>query len=460
MKSKKDPKNKNIEKNNAKGITLIALVITIIVLLILAGVSIAMLTGDNGIITQANKSKVANEKATAKEKVQVEVGGSRGTDGKLDYGLLEDNLNNIKDIEGVPSPITEESFPLEVTVDGYTVTIADNGTVTVEGETTGGDETVIVEGVKIPNGFYHVAGTSVETGLVISDVKGDDLNNTKDGNQYVWIPVTKDEEGNPTKPYIETNGKLKAGSDIEIQLGRYNFDDTTGEPSQYSGDYIEDDLGNDNAPALNINEFKNSVKENGGYYIGRYEAGVVGYDENNIETINSTGKLSWTGYKAKAGQELKLVCREGEQVWNYVTQNKASELCRNISTENGYTNVTSDLVNSYAWDTAIVYIQKCGTDIKYSMQTGKSTTSSEPSETGEAILAEGVGANKKDVQCNIYDMAGNCLEWSTETIKDSMYSCVGRGRNYGVSSYYASLRVGYTAAYVFGSGSFRPLLYL
>ena len=67
---KKGEKDKNMKE---KGITLIALVITIIVLLILAGVSIAMLTGNNGIITQANKSKVANEKATAKEKVQVEV---------------------------------------------------------------------------------------------------------------------------------------------------------------------------------------------------------------------------------------------------------------------------------------------------------------------------------------------------------------------------------------------------
>ena len=44
-------------KSSAKGITLIALVITIIVLLILAGVSISMLTGDNGIITQAQKAK-------------------------------------------------------------------------------------------------------------------------------------------------------------------------------------------------------------------------------------------------------------------------------------------------------------------------------------------------------------------------------------------------------------------
>ena len=54
-------------KNSSKGITLIALVITIIVLLILAGVSIAMLTGDNGILTQAKEAKEATEEAEKKE---------------------------------------------------------------------------------------------------------------------------------------------------------------------------------------------------------------------------------------------------------------------------------------------------------------------------------------------------------------------------------------------------------
>ena len=49
-------------KKNTKGITLIALVITIIVLLILAGVSIAMLTGDNGILTQAQNAKNKTER--------------------------------------------------------------------------------------------------------------------------------------------------------------------------------------------------------------------------------------------------------------------------------------------------------------------------------------------------------------------------------------------------------------
>lgn len=58
---------------NQKGITLIALVITIIVLLILAGVSIAMLTGQNGILTRANDSKLANAKAEVMEKVNMEL---------------------------------------------------------------------------------------------------------------------------------------------------------------------------------------------------------------------------------------------------------------------------------------------------------------------------------------------------------------------------------------------------
>lgn len=57
-------------KNN-KGITLIALVITIIVLLILAGVAIVMLSGDNGILTRATDAKVANDIGTAKDKIGI-----------------------------------------------------------------------------------------------------------------------------------------------------------------------------------------------------------------------------------------------------------------------------------------------------------------------------------------------------------------------------------------------------
>jgi type II secretory pathway pseudopilin PulG len=118
---------KKLRKN--KGITLIALVITIIVLLILAGVTIATLTGENGILNQANKAKTETTKASAKEQVEVEVLGSYGADGNLDNGLLKTNLSNIKEIQGVPDTIEDTSFPLTVTVDGVKIKIDKNGTV-------------------------------------------------------------------------------------------------------------------------------------------------------------------------------------------------------------------------------------------------------------------------------------------------------------------------------------------
>ena len=81
-------------------------------------------------MTQANETNNETKEAGAKEKVQVEVMGSYGTDGKLDPNLLEDNLNNITGIEGVPSPIT--SFPVAVTVDGYGIIIDENGKVSMD----------------------------------------------------------------------------------------------------------------------------------------------------------------------------------------------------------------------------------------------------------------------------------------------------------------------------------------
>ena len=62
-------------QKNSKGITLIALVITIIVLLILAGVTIATLTGDNGILTQAGNAKEQTEKADIIERAKIEIVG-------------------------------------------------------------------------------------------------------------------------------------------------------------------------------------------------------------------------------------------------------------------------------------------------------------------------------------------------------------------------------------------------
>ncbi len=111
-----------------KGITLIALVITIIVLLILAAVSIATLTGENGILTKAKTAKEETNEATAREKIQVAVMGSFDKNGKLDINELKDNLKK----EGITNFEDVNEFPLKVKVDDYEISIIENGKITVE----------------------------------------------------------------------------------------------------------------------------------------------------------------------------------------------------------------------------------------------------------------------------------------------------------------------------------------
>ena len=116
---------------NAKGITLIALVITIIVLLILAGVTIATLTGDNGILTQAGKAKDKTTEAESIERVQVEVAGSYGIDGTIDKEQLNKNLGNIAGLKIGESNFGGENIvkelPATVTLNGYDIVINANG---------------------------------------------------------------------------------------------------------------------------------------------------------------------------------------------------------------------------------------------------------------------------------------------------------------------------------------------
>ena len=116
---------------NAKGITLIALVITIIVLLILAGVTIATLIGDNGILTQAGKAKDKTTEAESIERVQVEVAGSYGIDGTIDKEQLNKNLGNIAGLKIGESNFGGENIvkelPATVTLNGYNIGIDANG---------------------------------------------------------------------------------------------------------------------------------------------------------------------------------------------------------------------------------------------------------------------------------------------------------------------------------------------
>ena len=115
-----------------KGITLIALVITIIVLLILAGVSIAMLTGQNGILTQAQKAKTTTDNKSAEEKVKLAVmsARTRSETASLELDKLKEEITN----QG--GTATNNEFPLSVTIDGKTFTVANTGVVTTGSSTT------------------------------------------------------------------------------------------------------------------------------------------------------------------------------------------------------------------------------------------------------------------------------------------------------------------------------------
>ena len=456
MKTIKTAKKQKLKES--KGITLIALVITIIVLLILAGVTIATLTGDNGILKKAGDAKTQTEQAKEDENLKIAIAGSYGTDGKLNLKDLKDNLEN----QGIDYDKNNTGFPLEVIVNGEKKKIDANGNIiesiqslktkgtvfkdTTTLEDTYGNQVTIPKGFKIAND----SATDVTGGIVIEDAT---YTNTI-GSQFVWIPVGTGE-----------NAIKKANKEtVDIALGRYSFtqnSDGTITTSEYSGSYTEDTTANHNsdyknAIAKDIEKFKTSANSNHGYYIGRYEAGVVDYN-SSVSTSNSNNETNWTGY---TGDNIKLVCKKEQQVWNYVTQNKASELSRDMYGSEA--KVTSDLINSYAWDTAIVFVQKCGTESNsstYSYTVGESSRStSAPQTTGTNILK---ATNKVDKQCNIFDMAGNCREMTTETFSISDIPCVSRGGCYNDNSrsYTSDRNYGDTSG-AYSAYSFRPLLYL
>ena len=110
---------------NKKGITLIALIITVIVLLILVGVTIVTLTGDNGILSQSNKAKTQNDREEVLERVKIEVLASYGEDGKYNIDKAKENLENNLNI----SNIIKEGKSLIVTYKNNKIKISEEGQV-------------------------------------------------------------------------------------------------------------------------------------------------------------------------------------------------------------------------------------------------------------------------------------------------------------------------------------------
>ena len=123
-----------MKKENERGITLIALVITIIVLIILASVGIAMLTGENGILKKASTAKERTLEAEYEEKIKLAILGARDNNGNFSKDLLKEELNKY----GL-SGVTDENGTTTVEKNGKTYTIDNKGTLTSK-DSTGNDD--------------------------------------------------------------------------------------------------------------------------------------------------------------------------------------------------------------------------------------------------------------------------------------------------------------------------------
>ena len=457
-----EKKRKNIRNN--KGITMVALVVTIIILLILAGITLASLTGEKGIIKEARTAKELAEKAALEEQVELAIIKAEqkhrnpGIDDVIEEIKNNKVISNADQVNKENGTIrTDAGYEITGKLDDYIGKISvGEGNTTEGGNITGGGDTptpptptkpseleqaknegnVLDENntttikdkydneVKIPAGFKVASdsGEDVTKGVVIEDVSAG--NQTTKGSQFVWIPVgeVKYENGSKT-----------------ITLDRHTFSNTgtpTGQGANVIYSYYQE-LANstkENVSAIDIEAFKISANSNHGYYLGRYEAG------DPRATTNRTSSSSTT---------TPMVCKENQYVYNYITQPQAATLARGM-----YSNkkVTSDLINSYAWDTAIVFIQEFSGDTDYSMQ---ESIQDNLAKTGKAEDS----ATNKDVRCNIYDMAGNCVEWSTENSSRATFPYVSRGDTY----YYYDLHTRERLCSAFIAVdyySFRSILYL
>ncbi len=374
-------------RNKNKGITLVALVITIIILLILAGISISALT-NTGIFQKAKDAKQKSADAELDQNTKLDE-----YENEIDNYLPKQNSN--KTVEQAKEKVLSTEKNIEL-IDAK--------------------ENKIV----IPAGFKIIGeATTVDKGIVIEDA----TSGATAGSQFVWVPVGKITKAD--------------GTETEIKLNRYTFA-SDGTPTEKNNEvinsYFSETESKGNTVAKNIVNFTNSVKANGGYYIGRYEART-------------------TTARTASGNALTQITEKGtDQVYNYVTQKQAAEQAQGMYTSN---NFTSDLMNSYAWDTATLFLQICGNnDTPYSRKT--SVNGSLASKGTNAVDYTGT----RDKQCNVYDMASNILEWTTETSSYSDNPCVSRGGFYNVSIFCTSYRIYDIASSSLISSGFRPLLYL
>ena len=192
-----------------------------------------------------------------------------------DLYIINDDSHNIFYVDGVT--LDNQTFYTD-----YTTKDVDTEAVDLK----------YIDGVKIPDGFYYVGGTK-DTGLVISDAKDDDLDNSKGGNQFVWIPVENKKDYERNLDYVG-NEKI--------------IDDT---------EYLPD----------GIDEEEKAVIDAGGFFLARYESGK--------ENTNN------------------LVIKKGATLWNELSYSEAKTISKTLYNND---EVKSALCSDIQWDMVMKFI--------------------------------------------------------------------------------------------------------
>ena len=380
MKKDKKESIKYMTKNK-QGITLVALVVTIIVLLILAGVTITVLMGDNGIIKKAQQAAEGTNAAVENE-----------LQGMSDLG---DKMNSILGSTGTGENIDPET--------GWNL----DKVTKVES-----DDNVIVP---VPIGFTKstVSGEgSVSTGFVIKQGKDGSL--TEGINEFVWVPVEEpnemfgtDSNGNslgklydfgtsssPNNPptaynWTEENGVMSWASDTNYRepdiVTQYDGNDATSNSSYFTSAISSTMTGAQFKAQLQeeFEDMRESVETYGGFYIGRYE----------------TGNLS----------QAKAVVQKNNTDINFANWYEMYQKCKTIAEG---TQATSSMIWGCQWDATLRWFLESSDSEVVEYVTDSTGKGNYSGTNGNKPIA--TGSNDDYSVNNIYDMAGNVVDLTIE----------------------------------------------
>ena len=356
-----------------KGITLVALVVTIVVLLILAGVSINLVLGNNGIIAKAKDAETKSAEAS-----QNDLKGMNGLVSEME-GALAGNGST-----GSGS--------------GNGNTGSGNNFVTKNTEVTypGGN-------VWIPEGFRisKDSASTVQNGVVIED---------KDGNQFVWVPVATlaDYKRTAYSQDVATEETDTATNSIKIKI------------SSPDSDYFKEALPEDE---------KTSVERYKGFYIGRYEAGDKESTGTTKATFRTSSSDTSNSVTIKADQVPYNYVTRTQAVSlaeGFATKQGYKAKTKLVSSYAWDTTIAfiEKTVNNYGSSSS--QGNYSNTSFTYKDITDESKPEKTKAENSSLLVATG----QTTPVCNIYDMGGNVFEWTTESYSHTGHPYAIRGGYY------------------------------